>query len=1282
MKKSYRIFVALVLMVLCAMDASAGLKRVPLTADMFFAWDGWGADAQKQSDTPATCAFELGTSSGLPYGDGNVINYADLSDYVSLEITFSAGTPRVLLNRDINDGQWNADEASSHLIEYPKGDDVWSAKYFKLDGNVLTVDLKQLVADKGFAHLHAIKGANWQKVTVDKLSLISDDGRVELEAEMFHAWTTDGLDAEIIEEPEPWSDGATFGCEVNFFKNLDAGGVCYGNTSVIWQWYADLTGTKKMHFYGEPGLTLRVLCNRPPMPEGGSDVHGGQTVENQVTIGSDGTATLDIEALNLPYFHLNCIKVNWGTHGYFKNVEIEGPIQGSGKIYDPMDDVKAGFEADVVSINLGKNTNLNELLKGNERILFPNENGKLTVNGKDIKLISVESFFDDNGDARVFLFIEDLNDAIDGDEADVKVTFINPTDPAMQLTFASGRFEGTVIPDMIDMAAEYEEGLGNYYTNQAKLPVVVGAVPELGSINLPVDKTDFKVMFSGNVNIAELKATFDGAPMTVAPAEGFASELTLTRAAGNLTPGVHEILLSNIKAEQDFLEEVGEESIKYSFGYVDSEETVQTFMTDGFAESGDGSVPASWIFDMEGEDRNNLTGQWGGCRILVNAAGANGFTPAIAYICPRNNASDGHAIYGAMEDYRLRLTPNTYHLTLGAASWDCDNPWLKVQVTRLYSVEPDVRVLDDGTSKNYYLIDDELVEETMVEVKPSYKNSKDAVRIDLPFTIEEEDDYLLKFFPCTAEGNPGGYGTAVAIGDIAVQYIPDVMGIEMMQALKQALADATSVRDANASERYAGEAFTTLNNLVNKYTTETICQPSEFDAAVAELKAAAEAMTAHHTLCDNFDALPAKLYASIEQFADTKFAADPIYAEMQTVFAKYATVKEETQVIEEVETVVKVVEPKLITDDAELNAAIAELNAIIAKAGMFTEGASSNNTTGYAALHERLRVGVETALALGIAEDDPAVVAANAELGDNDQIANTLKIAITKQLYTNLKASAAISEPVDMTVFIKNPNIYVTKASKQDVTAAPGWTLTNFGEGSLGDIWYTAGGGTHLATDVVPADEAITSMGNVAFTQQITDLPAGIYSVTAYMGERRSDNDFRGFGTLPEDLPEDITEDEKNALQLEDARAKIFPQEFVFVNTTATAEGEYDNQTPVVSNGMSWGATDNNRIFSDEITITDGNATIGVRSSGQNTWFAFNEIHLTLIAPAAGFDYAKGLEDFLAGIETLDATAAKVRAIELFDLNGRRINTARQGIVIVKKHMSDGSVITEKVIRK
>ena len=34
-----------------------------------------------------------------------------------------------------------------------------------------TVDLKQLVKDKGFAHLHAIKGANWANCTVTSMKL-------------------------------------------------------------------------------------------------------------------------------------------------------------------------------------------------------------------------------------------------------------------------------------------------------------------------------------------------------------------------------------------------------------------------------------------------------------------------------------------------------------------------------------------------------------------------------------------------------------------------------------------------------------------------------------------------------------------------------------------------------------------------------------------------------------------------------------------------------------------------------------------------------------------------------------------------------------------------------------------------------------------------------------------------------------------------------------------------------------------------------------------------------
>ena len=73
-----------------------------------------------------------------------------------------------------------------------------------------------------------------------------------------------------------------------------------------------------------------------------------------------------------------------------------------------------------------------------------------------------------------------------------------------------------------------------------------------------------------------------------------------------------------------------------------------------------------------------------------------------------------------------------------------------------------------------------------------------------------------------------------------------------------------------------------------------------------------------------------------------------------------------------------------------------------------------------------------------------------------------------------------------------------------------------------------------------------------------------------------------------------------------------------------------------------------------------------------------------LVSPAAGFDYAgeyaKLNEQIETGVEA--PAAARVRGIELYDLNGRRIITAQKGIQIVKKYMSDGTVRIEKVIKK
>ena len=155
--------------------ASSGIiDCASLTADMMYVWDGWDQNAKKTASFTG-CAYQLGVSSSMPYGDGSVNAYADLSMYARLEITCTEGTPRILLNRDVAEGQCSAVESESHLIDNTNsGCMTWASKYFRQEGNKWIVDLRQLVADKGYAHLHAIKGGNWQNCTVTGMDLFAD----------------------------------------------------------------------------------------------------------------------------------------------------------------------------------------------------------------------------------------------------------------------------------------------------------------------------------------------------------------------------------------------------------------------------------------------------------------------------------------------------------------------------------------------------------------------------------------------------------------------------------------------------------------------------------------------------------------------------------------------------------------------------------------------------------------------------------------------------------------------------------------------------------------------------------------------------------------------------------------------------------------------------------------------------------------------------------------------------------------------------------------------------
>lgn len=138
-----------------------------LTADMFKAWNK--ADAADAVTTgTATCNYILFTATDLPYGESGVgyLHYADLSSYTTLYVIATEKRPRFMMNRDVNEGQWNANEGDSHLIDNTKGG--WSAKYFSNEGSVYSVNLALLAEEKGFAHLNTIKVEGWQATDIIK----------------------------------------------------------------------------------------------------------------------------------------------------------------------------------------------------------------------------------------------------------------------------------------------------------------------------------------------------------------------------------------------------------------------------------------------------------------------------------------------------------------------------------------------------------------------------------------------------------------------------------------------------------------------------------------------------------------------------------------------------------------------------------------------------------------------------------------------------------------------------------------------------------------------------------------------------------------------------------------------------------------------------------------------------------------------------------------------------------------------------------------------------------
>ncbi len=132
-----------------------------LDASMFKSWGG--VDANATSTGNPECLNTIGTSAQNVYGDANVyyLNYADLSDYDRLTIVTGSENeiPRLLFNRQTDGGS---------LLEVNLADSRFT-NYVTKDNNKFVIDLAAIKAAQGYVHLNAIKGANWQNITVSSM---------------------------------------------------------------------------------------------------------------------------------------------------------------------------------------------------------------------------------------------------------------------------------------------------------------------------------------------------------------------------------------------------------------------------------------------------------------------------------------------------------------------------------------------------------------------------------------------------------------------------------------------------------------------------------------------------------------------------------------------------------------------------------------------------------------------------------------------------------------------------------------------------------------------------------------------------------------------------------------------------------------------------------------------------------------------------------------------------------------------------------------------------------
>lgn len=1253
MKKTYQFLVVLAAMLLGATNVSA--ERIPLTADGFFTHDGWGLNAVKTGDFQAE--YHIGEPSGCAFGDSDCSAYLDLGAYSKLYVNMegcdadgnkNGSTPRIFLNSDKSDGK------NDHLI-VPA-----TAGYTtQEEDGTYVVDLEKIKKEYGFVYITAVKGSAYNtKVILNSIEVEKNEGAKQVgwvniltnsdfESDDYSSFAVVLSGGEADDDDKAHAPTTV---EEGMGQNGSRALVLTTKTGVKQDWCTQLfikfpeqltEGTKwrfAMDVKSDYVATFGGGCHADPRAwKMGSIMPEFTTSTDWQTLKAEGTISADFESNGVMSiaFDLNRDKEVENKY-YFDNVRFE--------VY------KVGTSAFVASyvaqIDFGFDTNLAELTKaaGSSRVVYPADCATVKVNGQPIEIISIEGY----SDGRFYIFFGDEINPTD----DVQITFKNPAGD-LQLKYTSGPNAGEVV-GAVDEKALYNESIAveDAYPFVAVLPTVVSASPEQGSFNVAPGLKELTAKFDKRADVSQAVATLDGQALTITPvnpdAEGFASEIKMTYAGADLANGRHTVNIKKVYAEVMLDEEVFvDTTYTFSVGPVDVTDLPYDLIPlNYFNDCANNGIPEGFLVYADGmEERtpgNNYSG--GGSRLFSDFAAGGDFTHALYF---RRN----YVTYGKNDDTHVLALEagKTYNLSFNTARWKSSGQYQKVQILN-----------SNGDVKF----------EQVVTCDPDVNGSKNAVKgssaYSFDFVPDANDNYELRFIAMKNATDEAGdadmYETLLA--NVKLTYIPDTYGAMEMYEVDLALEKAKKTQADNADERFAGEAQTALNNKIAEVEAgkATYTSPSECVAAVEALAQCGDDLINHATLCKNYD-------QKIKDGADvvrqnenpsntgvpTKFVNLPLFSEIKAAVDKYHGVSEMVnEGTEEEPNWQKHYTYDKLTDDAQLTTAINELAELVEKGQkMFTSGESKMYMYGVAPLVERLRRGAE---AIKVLEpENPIIEEALNAFDDDDELAEKVKNNLKVALYKKINAGenlfpedeqTGLAQTHDLSVFVKNPNVYAPAFTM----AIPGWTNLK----GNAEAWSSWGPNpTHNVNTAYPEDVAFHPGWHAEATteQTITDLPAGIYNIVFKCRDHSGD----------------ITEE-------------VFS--YVYVKISSTPDVEEGAAMDKDINTAGWRQVTHQDGYVDveipNIIVEDGMLTLGCTWSNLSQAF-LDDVHIYLTGKA-DVDYSALYDEVASGVDKAAATA-KVRAIELYDLNGQRIPVAKKGVVIVKKQMSDGTVKMEKVIK-